>query len=103
MLNSDMFFLLIMVKVIQFQTYPPQFFLISCLLDWVITNGEGNLSAACVGALAYTSPEEFNDNNKAYSHLLKLTAQCINVIFEKIFVIFSFSIICLVVVFFFSN
>ncbi|KAL3985069.1 hypothetical protein ACH3XW_37105 [Acanthocheilonema viteae] len=63
------------------QTYPPQFFLISCLLDWVINNAESNLSAACVSALAHTSPEEFSHNSKAYSHLLKLTAQCINVLF----------------------
>ncbi|EFO25620.1 hypothetical protein LOAG_02867 [Loa loa] len=63
------------------KTYPPQFFLISCLLDWVINNAEGNLSAACIGALAYTSPEEFSYNNRAYSHLLKLTTRCINVLF----------------------
>uniref|UniRef100_A0A0R3RVC8 Cnd3 domain-containing protein n=1 Tax=Elaeophora elaphi TaxID=1147741 RepID=A0A0R3RVC8_9BILA len=63
------------------QTYPPQFFLISCLLDWVISNAEGNLSAACVEALTYTSPEEFSHNKKAHSHLLKLTARCINVLF----------------------
>uniref|UniRef100_A0A1I8EBK6 Cnd3 domain-containing protein n=1 Tax=Wuchereria bancrofti TaxID=6293 RepID=A0A1I8EBK6_WUCBA len=63
------------------RTYPPQFFLISCLLDWTINNAEGNLSVACVGALAYTSPEEFSHNNKAYSHLLKLTTRCINVLF----------------------
>ncbi|VDO23380.1 unnamed protein product [Brugia timori] len=62
-------------------TYPPQFFLISYLLDWTINNAEGDLSVACVGALAYTSPEEFSHNNKAYSHLLKLTTRCINVLF----------------------
>ncbi|CAG9536349.1 unnamed protein product [Cercopithifilaria johnstoni] len=63
------------------QTYPPQFFLINCLLDWVINNAESDLSAVCVGALAHTSPEEFSYNNKAYSHLLKRTARCINVLF----------------------
>uniref|UniRef100_A0A8R1XWW5 Cnd3 domain-containing protein n=1 Tax=Onchocerca volvulus TaxID=6282 RepID=A0A8R1XWW5_ONCVO len=63
------------------QTYPPQFFLISCLLDWIINNAEGNLSIACIGALAYTSPEEFSHNYKAYSHLLKLTTRCINILF----------------------
>ncbi|VDP11315.1 unnamed protein product [Onchocerca flexuosa] len=63
------------------QAYPPQFFLISYLLDWIINNAESNLSTACVGALAYTSPEEFTHNYKAYSHLLKLTARCINILF----------------------
>uniref|UniRef100_A0A915PUR9 Nuclear condensin complex subunit 3 C-terminal domain-containing protein n=1 Tax=Setaria digitata TaxID=48799 RepID=A0A915PUR9_9BILA len=63
------------------QTYPPQFFLISFLLDWVVNNAEDNLSAVCIGALTYTSPEEFSHNNKAYSYLLKLTKRCINVLF----------------------
>ncbi|MCP9256953.1 hypothetical protein DINM_000135 [Dirofilaria immitis] len=52
------------------QTYPPQFFLISYLLDQIIKNAESNLSAACVEALVYTSPEEFGYNNKAYFHTL---------------------------------
>ncbi|KAM3717404.1 Condensin complex subunit [Dirofilaria immitis] len=63
------------------QTYPPQFFLISYLLDQIIKNAESNLSAACVEALVYTSPEEFGYNNKAYFHVFKLTTQCINTLF----------------------
>lgn len=63
------------------EVYPPQFFLIRCFLDWVIDNPESYLCSACVGALVYTSPEEFGDDKKTVLYLRNVTSRCINVLY----------------------